>query len=129
MRSAIAHGLPPTIKVQKGTGSKPYAPVLTTHEFELTIGKWSGLMFPLSNPARNKLPFMAVSLGNCLEYTLEWNILSLAEFAEYLECQEGGKKAGCLGQVMFDMMGMKVMNPLIPLPSEAFYTQRIGPRA
>ena len=53
---------------------------------------------------------MAVSLGNCLEYTLEWNILSLVEFVEYLECQE----------VMFDMMGMKVMNPLIPLPSEGY---------
>jgi hypothetical protein len=75
---------------------------------------------PLSNRSRNKLPFMAVSLGNCLEYTLEWNILSLVEFVEYLECQEGGKKGGCLGQVMFDMMGMKVMNPLIPLPSEGY---------
>jgi hypothetical protein len=94
VRSAVARGLPLTIKVQKGTGSKLYAPVLTAHEFGVTIGKWSGLMFPLSNPSRNKLPFMAVSLGNCLEYTLEWNILSLVEFVEYLECQEGGKEGG-----------------------------------
>jgi hypothetical protein len=119
MRSGIVHGLPLTIKVQKGTGSRPCALVLATHEFELTIGKWNGLMFPISNPSRNNLPSMAVSLGNCLEYTLEWKILSLVEFVEYLECQEGGKNAGCLGQVIFDIMGMKVMNPLILLPSEA----------
>jgi hypothetical protein len=59
---------------------------------------------------------MAVSLKDCLEYTVKWNILSLVEFVEYLGTLDGGKNAGCLGQVMFDMMGMKLMIPGIPYP-------------
>jgi hypothetical protein len=54
-----------------------------------------------------------VSFEQCLHYAAEGR-LSILGLVEHLECNGSREYGGCLGQLLFDFIAMKVMNPLIP---------------
>jgi hypothetical protein len=54
----------------------------------------------------------SVSFEECLHYAAEGRV-SLMGLVEHLECNGGRNYGGCQGQLLFDMIAMKVMNPRI----------------
>ena len=69
---------------------------------------------------QGKHPTKKVKFEEFLAYNTMWNILSVADLVEHMECHGGRKYGGCLGQLLFDMIAGKVLNPLIPLPGVQF---------